>query len=182
MYAFGLFRKHDNQLCGVIAFSCPATPMICRGICGIEEANKVMELSRLVINDNVGKNGESYLVSQSLKMMRKHNVERDIIVSFADSSVGHTGYIYQASNFIYCGLSAKHRDYKNKNGKTNHPRHRYDGISAEALKNDQSLEYVERSRKYRYIYFNCNKRRKKELLKKLKYEIKEYPKNCEIKE
>lgn len=30
--------------------------------------------------------------------------------------------------------------------------------------------------KHRYVYFNCNKKRKKELLKKLKYPILPYPK------
>lgn len=182
MYAFGLIRKKDNKLCGVVTYSCPASLPLCKGICGIDEKDNVLELSRLVINDNVGKNGESYLVSQSLKIMKKHNVERDIIVSFADSGVGHTGYIYQATNFMYCGLSAKHKDYRYKDGKNVHGRHFYDNSTAEELRNNDNLEYVHRSRKYRYIYFNCDKRRKKELMKKLKYEIKEYPKNCEINE
>jgi hypothetical protein len=41
-------------------------------------------------------------------------------------------------------------------------------------------EFVEEyysSLKHRYIYFNSDKRRKKELLKKLKYKILPYPKS-----
>ena len=38
------------------------------------------------------------------------------------------------------------------------------------------FKLIDRPRKHRYIYFNCNKWRKKELLNKLKYEIKPYPK------
>ena len=39
---------------------------------------------------------------------------------------------------------------------------------------------VDRPRKHRYIYFNCSKTRKKQLLKKLKYKIYAYPKNNKI--
>ena len=41
-------------------------------------------------------------------------------------------------------------------------------------------EYVEEyysSLKHRYIYFNADKRRKRELINKLRYPLKEYPKN-----
>ena len=37
-----------------------------------------------------------------------------VIVSYADTSLGHHGYIYQATNWIYTGLSAKRKDYKIK--------------------------------------------------------------------
>ena len=39
------------------------------------------------------------------------------------------------------------------------------------------FKLVERPRKHRYIYFNASKKRKDELLEKLKYKIKPYPKN-----
>ena len=29
-----------------------------------------------------------------------------IVVSYADTSKGHVGYVYQATNFIYTGMSA----------------------------------------------------------------------------
>jgi hypothetical protein len=35
---------------------------------------------------------------------------------------------------------------------------------------------VERPRKNKYVFFNANKRRKKELLRKLRYKILPYPK------
>ena len=38
---------------------------------------------------------------------------------------------------------------------------------------------TQRPQKHRYIFFNCNKRRKKELLNKLKYKILKYPKNID---
>lgn len=50
---------------------------------------------------------ESFLISQSLKM-----VDKEIVVSYADTSQNHIGTIYQATNFIYTGLTAKHKDWK----------------------------------------------------------------------
>lgn len=175
-YAFGMIRKSDNKLCGVIMYGSPATPMICKGVCGIEERDHVIELTRLCINDNVGINGESWLVSKSLELLRRIGCKKDIVVSYADSGVNHVGYIYQASNFIYTGLSAKHKDYRSKNKDIGHQRHFYDGKNAKDLKNDDTLEYVERSRKHRYVYFNCSKGRRRYLIKKLKYKIEKYPK------
>ena len=44
------------------------------------------------------------------------------------------------------------------------------------LYGEDFVEEYYSSLKHRYIYFNCNQKRKKELLKKLKYKIQPYPK------
>lgn len=41
---------------------------------------------------------------------------------------------------------------------------------------EEMVEEYYSSMKYRYVYFNCSKSRKKQLLKKLKYPILPYPK------
>lgn len=174
MYAFGMYellggygkgllsRAVVDKLVGVIIYGAPASQPLCKGICGIEERNNVIELARLWVDDCVGRNAESWLVANTLK-----KIPQEIIVSFADSGVGHTGIIYQASNFIYTGLSAARADYVSKLSK--HPRHNHIGKDGDSV-------LVERSRKHRYIYFNCTKQRKKELLSKLNYPITAYPK------
>ena len=56
------------------------------------------------------------------------------------------------------------------------------GMTMKQLKEKYGAEnvyYAERPRKHRYIYFNCNKRRKKELLAKLRYKVIPYPKKNE---
>lgn len=35
-----------------------------------------------------------------------------ILVSYADSAQGHHGYIYQATNWIYTGISAKRTEWR----------------------------------------------------------------------
>lgn len=173
-YAYGLVDTTTSEVMGVVTYGVSPSSTLLKGICGPEEARNVYELNRLWVDDMVAKNGESYLVANSMKLL-----DREIIVSFADTSQGHVGYIYQAANFIYTGLSAKFKDPKVV-GKENMHHATY----ANGLTNAQVIEkfgaenvtFVERPRKHRYIYFNCDKRRKKELLKKLRYKTMPYPK------
>ena len=44
---------------------------------------------------------------------------------------------------------------------------------------EENIYREDRAQKFRYIVFNANKRRKKELMKKLTYSILPYPKNIE---
>lgn len=46
---------------------------------------------------------------------------------------------------------------------------------------EENVYFVERPRKHRYIYFNADKRRKKELLKLLRYPVMDYPKGDTVK-
>ena len=121
------------------------------------------------------KNGESFLVGNSLKLL-----DKEIIVSYADTSQGHVGYVYQATNFIYTGMSAKFYDYVVKGKEHLHrATYAYSMTVAEMKKEfgEDNVYRVERPRKHRYIYFNADKKRKKELEKKLKYKVFPYPKS-----
>ena len=178
--AFGLFKKEyvnifgsdDGEMVGVIMYGSPASPSLCKGICGEDEKDNVIELTRLWIKDEVGKNAESFLIGNTMK-----RVGKDIIVSFADTNQGHLGTIYQATNGIYTGLSAKRTEWSIK-GLDLHCKSLSNLGTAEQLKAKygDSFSYKERSIKHRYIWFIGSKKRKKELLNKLKYPIKKYPK------
>ena len=152
-YAYGLFDQ--EELIGIITYGMPPSPPLCVGVCGPENKDYVIELNRLCINDGSPKNSASILVSHSLKLLPP-----SIVVSFADTGVNHVGYIYQATNFIYTGLSAKRTDVFTGNGK--HPRH--------CAGFDKSIR-IDRSRKHRYIYFVGSKSQKKQWLKNLSYPI-----------
>lgn len=165
VYSFGLIRKETKEIVGVITYGIPASPNVCRGICGKDEEKNVYELTRLWIKDDVPKNAESYLIGNTLKLL-----DREIVVSYSEPEQGHVGTVYQATNFLYCGLTAK---------RTN--RVKIDGTKSE--KHNRHMVYdkdntvlVPRPRKHRYIYLNCKGKRKKELLNKLLYKILPYPK------
>lgn len=156
-FAFGLYD--DEQLIGVVTYGMPASPNLCMGVCGIDYKDKVLELNRLCLNDGV-KNGASFLVSKSLQMLPKPT----IVVSYADTAMGHVGYIYQASNFLFTGTTKERTDMAGEDGK--HSRHSF----------GNSEIRVNRSAKHRYVYFVGNKSQKNNLLKQLNYEVLPYPK------
>lgn len=152
-WAFGLFI--DNILKGIVTYGKPASPYLCDNICGIEYTSKVWELNRLYTNDNLPKNSTSMLVGRSLKMLPKGL----IIVSYADSGRNHMGYIYQATNFIYTGISKEARE---PDTGEKHARH--------ATKEQMKKKRI-RTAKYRYVYFTDKK-----MKKLLTYPILPYPK------
>ena len=170
--AYGMFDS-IGQIVGVAIYGVPASSTLLKGICGEDEAKNVYELSRLWISDEVPKNAESWLISRSIK-----NLDREIVVSFADSSQNHYGYVYQAANFFYTGLSAKFRDPKVKGLENQHHATYAHGLTNQQIKDKfgDRLYWVDRPRKHRYIYFNAGKTRKRALLKKLRYKILPYPK------
>jgi hypothetical protein len=171
-FAFGMFDL-IGQLVGVVIYGVPASSTLLKGICGPDEAQNVYELTRLWVDDSVPKNGESWLIGQTLKQL-----DREIVVSFADSSADHVGYVYQATNFIYTGLSAKFKDPKVKGLEGQHHATYANGLTnAEVIeKFGDRVYWVERPRKHRYIYFNASKTRKKILMSKLRYKSMPYPK------
>jgi len=101
-YSFGLYNT-QHILQGVCTFGL-ASPKINNGKSIFNNFRcKVIELNRLVVNENLEKNVLSFFVSQCLKNLPKNIC----VISFADKSHGHNGYIYQATNFLYTGLSVK---------------------------------------------------------------------------
>jgi len=171
--AFGMFDQ-SGQIVGVVTYGVPASSTLLKGVCGEDEASNVYELNRLWVDDSVPKNGESYLIGNTLGLL-----DKEIVVSYADTSQGHVGVVYQASNWLYTGLSAKFKDPKVRGLENQHH-----ATYAHGLTNKQVVEkfgdrayFVERPRKHRYIFLNGSKARRKELLKKLRYPVKSYPKN-----
>lgn len=163
-YAFGLFLH--RQLIGCVTYGVPASPNLCMGLAGIENKDRVLELNRLVLLPQYnGKNYASYIVSHSLKMLPN----RTFVVSYADTAWSHVGYIYQATNFLYTGLSASRTDTYQPSGK--HSRHQE--------QDDNSIRQT-RSSKHRYVYLVGDRRTKRQMLKELRYPVYEhYPKGDE---
>ena len=171
--AYGLYDGSEI-LRGVVTYGVPSSHTLLKGVCGEDEATNVYELNRLWVSEEVPHNGESFLVANSLKLL-----DKEIIVSFADSGRGHVGYIYQATNFLYCGLSVDFKDPIIRGMEDKHHATVAHGLTMEQVENKygkENVKWVPRSRKHRYIYFNATRRRRKELRNKLKYEVLPYPK------
>ena len=172
--AYGLFCNSCKNIVGVVVYGVSCSSTLLKGICGEDEASNVYELTRLWIKDGTPKNTESFLIGNTLKLL-----DKEIIVSFAEIQQGHNGTVYQATNFLYCGLSAKFRDPKVKGLEHQHHATYANRMTMQEVKEkygEENVYYVDRPRKHRYIFFNARGRRKKELLEKLKYDILPYPK------
>lgn len=171
--AFALIDEGRN-IRGVVTYGVPCSSTLLKGICGEDEAHNVYELNRLWIDPKAPKNAASRLVGRSLKML-----DKEIIVSFADTSVGHVGYVYQATNFLYCGLSAKFTDpsVNGMDGK-HHATFSHGMTKAQVQEayGKENVRYVERPRKHRYVFFNASPKRRRALMKKLRYKVLPYPK------
>ena len=101
------------------------------------------------------------------------------IVSYADGNNGHHGYIYQATNWIYTGVTSSEKIYINT--RTNEVLHPRTVVSMFGSREVEKLpDYIEISKeesgKYRYFQFLGNKTEVKRMKKHLKYEILPYPK------
>lgn len=152
-WAFGLF---GDLLEGVCTFGKPSSHPVRVGVCGEGLSKYVYELNRLVINDHCPKNTASYFVSRCLKMLPKGL----IILSYADISMGHIGKVYQASNWIYTGLTKKRTDWRvkgmeNLHGQTVADESRGKENRAEWMRKKYGGDFYlqERPRKHRYVYF-----------------------------
>lgn len=174
--AFGLFDEM-GRLWGVVMYGTPSSSSLRAGIAGAEEANNVIELTRLWIHDDAPKNGESFLIGRSVR-----NAGKDIVVSFADTAQNHYGVVYQATNWLYTGLSAKRTDWTVE-GIDKHGHTWADKYSANEMREmfGDKFTLQPRSRKHRYVFLNGSKARKRDLLAKLNYPVQPYPKPTVIK-
>jgi hypothetical protein len=77
------------------------------------DSSNARELIRLWVHPDAPKNTASFVVGRSLKMLPP---EVGLVVSFADSGQGHAGYIYQALNFYYLGMSSEGVRYVDSTG------------------------------------------------------------------
>lgn len=179
MYAYGLFR--DGELVGVITYGRPPAPSVSKGVLGTEHKNLVLELNRLCLKDNL-KNEASQLVAGSFKLLPKPLA----IISYADTSHDHLGIVYQATNFLYTGLSSKHTDWAVKGMEGTHTRtfnHIADALPGDKKNLEKIKElygdrfyYIDRPRKHRYIILLGSKSEKRTLKSLLKYPVLPYPK------
>ncbi len=63
-----------------------------------------LTLTRLWLADALPRNSESYVIGQTVRWLRQHTPVK-FLVSYADPAAGHIGTIYQATNWLYTGLS-----------------------------------------------------------------------------
>ncbi len=182
--AFGLYRK--DTLIGICTFGMPPVQMNDGKF--INKNLLIRELTRLVINDSHQKNAGSFFIGKCFKSFH----DPILLVSFADPNQGHCGFIYQATNWIYTGLTDKggkdkiwKMGYKTYHGKTITAKYLESFLCSynpslnlyENWKNNGGI-VKDQIQKHRYFYILGPKKFKKETYSALqkKYSILPYPK------
>lgn len=126
---FGLLRALPHggmELAGVIVFAVPMQNAAISKYLGVEPLAGV-ELSRLVLLDDVPANGESYFLGQAFKLLRKVLPGVQGVISYADpirrlaadgtvKKESHRGIVYQAHNGRFLGLSGRRTQYLTRSG------------------------------------------------------------------
>lgn len=170
-YAFGLYE--NSKLVGVCCYGNGAVNLA-GSIVPKHKDKKHYELNRLV-TEELPKNALSYFVSKTMKKINKPSV----LVSYADGNQGHNGYIYQATNWIYTGITGTEKKYYDtRNGKRLHSHtvvDIYGSRSKEKL--PEFIEVVdELVGKHRYVFFNGSKTFKNDCELFMRYKELPYPK------
>ena len=175
-YAFGLFD--NEELCGIITYGTPPSAPLRRGIAGDRFKGSILELNRLCLKHNRPREA-GFLIARSLKLLPQNK----IVVSFADTEQGQRGVVYQATNFIYTGLSAKRTDWKLKGKEHLHGQtiaDEFRGLPNRAKlmreKYGEDFYLKARPRKHRYLMIRGSKRFRREVKSALRYPILPYPK------
>jgi hypothetical protein len=113
-YAWAM-QNTDGDIIGAVTFGQPASPYVSISIRGKDNTIPVIELNRLAIKSN-DKNAASKLIGYALRNLPK-NI---LVVSYADCGVGHIGYVYQATNWHYAGISKARTDIFSETGHSRH--------------------------------------------------------------
>lgn len=150
--AFGIFVR--SRLMGAMTVGCgPA-----QAHCLVEGAarNDCSVLTRLWLSDELPTNSESRVIGIVLRSVKK-NTNLKFLVSYADPSQGHVGTIYQATGWLYTGLSSAMHLYDMGDGVARHSRSFSHAYGSHSLKyfarHGIEVKTVPQSAKHRYVYF-----------------------------
>lgn len=168
---FGLVE--DGMVVGVAVYGQPSPPIQKHAF--RDRGFRLYELCRVVVQTKAP-NAASILVGGSLKMLERPCA----VVSYADMEQGHSGIIYQATNWIYTGATVSHDKLYIVDGKRTHPMTLRDrGITnPTAWAKENGVEMVKPHPKHRYFYLCGSKSQKASMRSRLNYPVAAaYPKS-----
>jgi hypothetical protein len=114
-----------------------------------------LTLTRLWLSDELPKNGESRFLGVSLRALKKHT-DLKFLLAYADPSQGHVGTIYQATGWLYTGLSQATPLYDIGDGRQHHSRSLGHVFGSHGLahlrRQGVQVRLVPQRAKHRYIY------------------------------
>ena len=166
---YGLFD--GSNLIGVLMFATPCSEAVRASVFGPDYKDWVTELHRLHILDVTPRNAESWFISRCLKLLKKDMPNIKAVLSFADSTEGHEGTIYKATNAYFIGTTGRATFYRDATGRLRHPRQCGVNITKDTAK-QLRWKAEKRGAKNRYLFLlPSSKVEKKHLIKLCKYKL-----------
>jgi len=177
-----------GDLRGVAAFHTPISENVRKAVFGDGECwcddvdgehgfhQHVTELHRLATDDDLPPTTTSWFVSQALDRLKEYKPKYWAVISHADSTEGHDGTVYQATNAVYTGMAGGNTYYRKPDGTLKPPRNGIEGnISVEEAR-ERGWEVECRDGKHRYLFFLPDGQRHKRWIENnLQYEEQPYP-------
>lgn len=156
-YAYNVYNGND-EWCGCILFGGGANNNLAKAFG--KNSGQVLELERVALNGK--QEYTSQAVAMALKQLHKDDPLCQIVVSYSDHRQKHLGTIYQATNWIYLGLTITSDTQYFYKGKWTHERTINASPNRQKLK--ETLPKRENSNKFKYV-FCFDKKIRKEYLK-----------------
>ena len=100
VYKHGMYDVHTGRLVGAALWLPPTR--VCAESVNKENWQRVVSLSRLAVSPDMPTNAASFLIGQSIRIIRKEGKWKSL-VTYADTRQGHTGTIYKATNWQFVG-------------------------------------------------------------------------------
>ena len=201
-YALGIFYKTNesnalgdsDKLIGCLVYGFPVGARAANSVSDSITKDNILELTRLYCDDGYGSNIESFALGQSFKWFRENDKMIKILISYADNGQEHLGGIYQATNWIYQGMNTDIALMPNYGiSLSNDPYKWIHSRTVFSMWGSGNLEHLRREigkqgykqfwrreepPKHRYIQvLGADKKEKRQLLKTLKHDPKNYPKD-----
>ena len=105
-FTFGVFL--ESSLLGVMTLG--AGPFLVHQLVDGGQPDDCVVLTRLWLSDELPRNSESRVLGIVLRALRRET-QLKFVVAYSDPAAGHQGTIYQATNWIYTGLSTAMPSY-----------------------------------------------------------------------
>ena len=149
---FGVFN--GSNLVGAISLG--AGPFNAPSLVERATAGDCLTLTRLWLADELPPNSESRVLGMVIRALRRHTALK-FLLTYADPVQEHVGTIYQATNWLYTGLSDAMPLYDLGDGRLRHSRSLSHAYGTHSVKHFSDhgvgIKVVQQSRKHRYLYF-----------------------------
>jgi hypothetical protein len=149
---FGVFVH--CQLKGALTFG--VGPFLGYKIVKNANPDDAITLTRMWVSNELPHNSESRVLGMVLRSLKK-DTSLKFVLTYTDPAAGHLGTIYQASNWLYTGLSSATPLYDIGDGKLHHSRTLAHQLGTHSIRyltsNGVNVRLVQQLAKHRYIYF-----------------------------